>query len=51
MVNTDNLPTFSDEDVEHLGELFVNSGVHESYGVTFAEYLNALAPNLAHMLG
>ena len=41
----------TDQDVERLANLFIESGLHDNYGVTFEAYLTAVAPVIAHVRG
>ncbi len=41
----------TDQDVDRLAKLFLASGLHEDYGVTFEAYLTAVAPVISHVRG
>jgi len=41
----------SEQDVDRLANLFLESRLHEDYGVTFEAYLTAVAPVIAHVRG
>lgn len=43
--------SLTDQEIERLAKLFLESGLHADYGVTFEMYLTAVVPVIAYVRG